>query len=264
MKTQQPTAQPVIRKSYERGHANFGWLNSRHTFSFGDYYDPEHMNFRSLRVINQDIVQPGKGFPTHPHNNMEIFSYILEGTLEHKDSMGNGSVLTPGQVQLMSAGSGVTHSEFNPDHEEQVHFLQIWIMPHTRGLPPSYTEWHPSPKQANAEKVMMISPDGEDNPAVIHQDARIYRIQLDANKSISHTLHPGRGLWLQVIEGQADCAKCKVSCTVEIRDSGYRDPWIRVQYQSLAARLSGKGTGPPWGAARPQKRKCPINQNLVC
>jgi redox-sensitive bicupin YhaK (pirin superfamily) len=190
-----------IRRANERGHADHGWLNSHHTFSFADYYDPAHMGFRSLRVINDDRVAPGKGFGTHPHRDMEIFSYVLEGALQHKDSMGNGSVLKPGQIQLMSAGSGVTHSEFNPSPTEPLHFLQIWIQPRERGLAPSYTEWRPQPAQANKPKVLVISPDGRDGSATIHQDAEIYRIRLQPGQTVKHELKPGRGAWLQIAEG---------------------------------------------------------------
>jgi len=191
----------VIRKSSDRGVAALGWLHSQHSFSFGDYYDPAHMGFRSLRVINQDQVAPGGGFPTHPHRDMEIFSYVLEGSLAHKDSMGNGRVLQPGQIQLMSAGSGVTHSEFNPSQTEAAHFLQIWLQPNTIGLTPSYTEWHPDQQDAEKPKVLVISPDGRDRSAVIHQDAFIYRVRLKEGERIEHPLHEGRGLWLQIISG---------------------------------------------------------------
>jgi len=190
-----------IRRSRERGHADHGWLNSHHTFSFADYYDPAQMGFRSLRVINDDRVAPGQGFGTHPHRDMEIFSYVLEGTLEHKDSMGNGRQLKPGQIQLMSAGRGVTHSEFNPSRTEPLHFLQIWIQPRERGLKPSYTEWLPKPKDADAAKVLVISPDGRDGSATIHQDADIYRIRLQPGQSVTHNPVAGRGVWVHVAEG---------------------------------------------------------------
>jgi len=196
------TSNLTIRRSSERGHANHGWLDSYHTFSFADYYDPAHMGFRSLRVINQDKVAPGAGFPTHPHRDMEIFSYVVSGTIAHKDSMGNGRELKPGQIQLMSAGSGVTHSEFNPSKTEPLHLLQIWILPETRGLTPSYTEWHPSPDSGDQAKILVISPDGRDDSATIHQDADIYRVRLKAGETVSHDLKSGRGLWLQLIEGQ--------------------------------------------------------------
>lgn len=190
-----------IRKANDRGHADHGWLDSHHTFSFANYYDPEHMGFRELRVINEDRVAGGKGFGTHPHKDMEIFSYVLEGTLEHKDSMGNGRQLKPGQIQLMSAGQGVAHSEFNPSRTEPLHFLQIWIQPREHGLKPSYTEWHPKPEHAEASKVLVISPDGRDSSATIHQDADIYRIRLKAGQTVEHNLKQGRGAWLQIVKG---------------------------------------------------------------
>jgi redox-sensitive bicupin YhaK (pirin superfamily) len=199
MKTTETTFN--IRRAGERGHANHGWLNSHHTFSFADYYDPAHMGFRTLRVINDDRVAAGQGFGAHPHRDMEIFSYVLEGALEHKDSLGNGSVLKPGQIQLMSAGRGVTHSEFNPSQKESLHFLQIWIQPRERGLAPSYTEWRPKPEHAEAPKVLVISPDGRDGSATIHQDAEIYRIRLRPGQSVTHELKPNRGAWLQIAEG---------------------------------------------------------------
>ena len=162
------------------------------------------MGFRTLRVINDDIVAPGGGFGTHPHRNMEIFSYVLEGEMEHKDSMGNGRRLGPGQIQLMSAGSGVTHSEFNASGSVPLHFLQIWIQPKTRGLPPSYTEWCPGPGIDRAPKVLVISPDGRDGSATIRQDADIYRIRLGAGESVSHELRPGRGAWVHLASGDLD------------------------------------------------------------
>lgn len=194
----------TVRKSSARGQADHGWLKSQHSFSFADYYDPSHMGFRSLRVINQDIVAPGAGFPTHPHREMEIFSYVLSGAIAHKDSMGNGRELLPGQIQLMSAGTGVTHSEFNPSKTEPLHFLQIWIHPNQRNLRPSYTEWHPTPEQEAAQKVLVISADGREQSATINQDADVYRVRLKAGESISHEIKSGRASWLQVIHGNID------------------------------------------------------------
>lgn len=192
-----------LRRANERGHANHGWLDSYHTFSFADYHDPAHMGFRSLRVINDDRIAPGMGFGTHPHRDMEIFSYVLEGALQHRDSLGNGRVLRPGQIQLMSAGSGVTHSEFNPSATEPMRLLQLWILPRQRGLTPSYTEWHPQPGHADAPKVLVISPDGRDGSATIHQDAEVYRVLLKPGQAVSHELKPGRGAWLQIATGAA-------------------------------------------------------------
>lgn len=194
----------IIRRAHERGHANHGWLDTWHSFSFADYYDPRHMGFRSLRVINQDRIAAGRGFGTHPHRNMEIFSYLVSGQLEHKDSMGNGRVLSPGQIQLMSAGSGVTHSEFNPNADQEAHLLQIWILPRQAGLTPSYTEWHPDPAQESSAKVLVISPDGRDGSATIHQDADIYRLRLKAGESLHHDLVAARGMWLQMIHGEIE------------------------------------------------------------
>lgn len=202
--TQASAVQVTVRPSDERGKANHGWLNSKHTFSFGSYYDPDHMGFRSLRVINQDRVAPQGGFPTHPHRDMEIFSYVLEGSLQHRDSLGNGRVLKPGQIQLMSAGSGVTHSEFNPSDTEPLHFLQIWIKPAQGGIEPGYSEWHPRAEQDAEKKTVVISPDGRDGSARIHQDAEVYRIRLSEGDSVSHTNRAGRGLWLQLISGELE------------------------------------------------------------
>ncbi len=191
----------TVRKSNDRGHANHGWLDSRFTFSFADYHDPKHMHFRSLRVINEDKIAPGGGFPMHPHRDMEIFSYVLEGALEHKDSMGNGSVLRPGQIQLMSTGSGVMHSEFNPHKNQATHMLQIWLLPDRKNLPPSYTEWHPDPAREGDARVLVISRDGREGSATINSDASICRIRLAAGSSVTHDLAQGRGGWLQVMRG---------------------------------------------------------------
>lgn len=212
----------TLRKSSDRGQANHGWLDSHHTFSFADYYDPAHMGFRSLRVINEDHVAAGGGFPTHPHRDMEIFTYVVSGALEHKDSMGNGRQLRPGQIQLMSAGSGVAHSEFNPSHSEAAHFLQIWIKPRTQGLTPSYTEWHPSPESAASPKVLVISSDGRDDSATIQQDASIYQIKLQPGQSLNHELLTGRGLWLQIIHGEisANGAVLAAGDAIHTEDAG--------------------------------------------
>lgn len=211
-----------LRRSNERGHADHGWLDSYHTFSFADYYDPAHMGFRSLRVINQDVIAPGAGFPTHPHRDMEIFSYILYGALQHKDSMGNGRVLKPGQIQLMSAGRGVTHSEFNPSPTEAGSLLQIWIRPRESGLKPSYTEWHPKPEHETAAKVLVISPDGREGSATIHQDADVYRVRLKAGESITHEVRDGRGVWFQLITGsvKANEATLNPGDAISTEDSG--------------------------------------------
>ncbi len=191
----------TLRKADDRGRADLGWLDSRHTFSFADYYDPAQMGFRSLRVINEDRVAPGMGFGAHPHRDMEIFSYVLSGALKHGDNIGNSRELTPGQLQLMSAGRGVTHSEFNGSRSEPVHFLQIWIQPRERGLDPSYTEWHPKPEHEAASKVLVISPDGRDGSALIRQDADVYRLRLQPGESVPHELREGRGLWIQIASG---------------------------------------------------------------
>ncbi|MBK1825492.1 pirin family protein [Haloferula rosea] len=197
----QTTTDLTIRRSNERGHAEHGWLDSYHSFSFANYYDPEHMGFRSLRVINEDRIAPLGGFPTHPHRDMEIFSYLVEGELAHRDSMGNERTITRGEIQVMSAGSGVTHSEFNPSPKAGTHMLQIWITPKQRGLTPRYTEWKPSGDESNAPKTLLISGDGRDNSAAIAQDAAVWKLQLGAGESTTHTLATGRGAWLQVIRG---------------------------------------------------------------
>lgn len=195
------TARWTLRRSDERGHADHGWLESRHSFSFADYYDPAHTGFRSLRVINEDRVAPGGGFPTHPHRDMEIFSYVVSGQLAHRDSMGNERTLVPGEVQLMSAGSGVTHSEFNPSSDEPVHFLQIWIHPRERGLEPSYTEWQTASSKRGAFD-LLISPDGREGSAAIAQEAEVSRLLLEAGGHADYEVRPGRGLWLQLIRGR--------------------------------------------------------------
>ncbi len=190
-----------VRRAGERGHASHGWLDSWHTFSFADYYDPAHMGFRSLRVINDDRIAAGGGFPNHPHRDMEIFSYLLAGNLAHKDSMGNSRVLKPGEIQMMRAGTGVQHSEFNPSSTEPAHLLQIWITPDTRGLNPAYTEWTPAAGNENDVKTLVISQDGRDGSASIAQDASIYLLKLRPGTRTGHELLANRGLWLHVAKG---------------------------------------------------------------
>jgi quercetin 2,3-dioxygenase len=196
-----PPPKLTVRRAAERGHANHGWLNSWHTFSFADYYDPAHMGFRSLRVINDDQIAAGRGFPTHPHRDMEIFSYLLAGQLAHQDSMGNSRVLNPGEIQLMRAGTGVQHSEFNPSPTVPAHLLQIWITPATRGLAPAYTEWAPAAERQHDPKTLVISENGRDGSATIAQDASIYLLKLDLGVQADHELALGRGLWLHIATG---------------------------------------------------------------
>ena len=190
----------TLRPSAARGQADHGWLDTFHTFSFADYHDPAHMSFRTLRVINEDRVAPGMGFGTHPHRDMEILTYILAGRLAHKDSMGNGREITVGQLQAMSAGTGITHSEFNPSRTEPVHLLQIWITPDKKGHTPRYAEWSPVAGE-NGARTLLASPDGRDGSAAIHQDALPYLVKLDAGGEVSHPIAPGRAAWVQVMRG---------------------------------------------------------------
>jgi redox-sensitive bicupin YhaK (pirin superfamily) len=190
-----------LRKSGDRGHADHGWLNTYHTFSFADYQDPSHMGFRSLRVINEDRVLPGMGFGTHSHRDMEIISYVLEGALEHKDSMGNGEVLKPGEFQRMSAGTGVRHSEFNPSMTDPVHFYQIWLLPQRNGIPPSYEQKFFAEDEKRDKLRIVASPDGAEGSLTINQDAKVYLATLNAGKALNHTMLPGRHAWLQVLRG---------------------------------------------------------------
>ena len=192
----------TLRKSEERGHANHGWLDSYHSFSFANYYDPNNMGFRALRVINEDWVQPGRGFGTHPHRDMEIITYVLEGALEHKDSLGTGSIIRPGEVQKMSAGTGVTHSEYNPSKTELVHLLQIWIVPDQKNLPPSYEQKTYSTAEKRNQLRLIASPEGQDGSVTVHQDAKLYASVLDAGEKIVHELNPNRHIWLQVAQGE--------------------------------------------------------------
>ncbi|MEK7876603.1 MAG: pirin family protein [Pseudomonadota bacterium] len=192
----------TLRKASERGHANHGWLDSYFSFSFAEYHDPQHMGFGSLRVINEDVVQPGRGFGTHGHRDMEIITYILEGALEHKDSMGNGSVIRPGDVQRMSAGKGVQHSEFNASQSELVHLLQIWIEPNVIGIQPGYEEKHFDAVSKRGRLRLIASSDGRDGSVTIHQDAAVYAALLDGAERASHALAPGRKAYVHVARGK--------------------------------------------------------------
>jgi quercetin 2,3-dioxygenase len=191
-----------IRPAKERGVANFGWLNSRHTFSFGQYYDPNHMGFGPLRVINEDQVQPGGGFDTHGHRDMEIISYVLDGALAHKDSTGTGSIIRPGDVQRMSAGTGILHSEFNASDQAPVHFLQIWILPRQTGLAPGYEEKHFDADQKRGRWCLIGAPDGRDGAVTIHQDVNLYSAIIEAGQTLSRAVSATRKIWLQVVRGR--------------------------------------------------------------
>lgn len=192
----------TIRKAEERGHADHGWLNSFHTFSFADYHDPRHMGFRSLRVINDDTVAGGGGFPTHGHRDMEIVSYVLEGALEHKDSMGTGSVIRPGDVQRMSAGTGVRHSEYNASKTESVHFLQIWIVPAESGIAPGYEQKSFTDQERSAKLRLVASPDGREGSVRVHAEANIYATTLSKEERVEHVVPAGRGAWIHVAKGR--------------------------------------------------------------
>jgi redox-sensitive bicupin YhaK (pirin superfamily) len=193
-----------IRKADKRGYFDHRWLQTYHTFSFGDYYDPSFMGFRSLRVINEDFVRGGRGFPTHGHRDMEIITYILSGALEHRDSMGNGSIIRPGDVQRMSAGTGVTHSEANPSRDEAVHLLQIWILPTAIGQEPSYEQKVFSEDQKQGRLCLVASEDGREGSVTVHQDASVYASVLSKDEEVMHSLAAGRHAWLQVARGAVD------------------------------------------------------------
>ena len=218
-----------IRRSDERGYADHGWLKSFHTFSFADYFDPKHVDFGPLRVINEDRVLPGAGFGTHAHRDMEILSYVLSGALAHKDSMGNGSTIRPGDVQRMSAGRGVQHSEFNGSNSEPVHFLQIWITPDERGIEPGYEERHFSAQERRGRLRLIASPDRADGSVLIHQDARVYAGLFDGDETATLAIAPGRRVYLHVARGQitadgaalsaGDALKLTDSRTLQLRDA---------------------------------------------
>ncbi len=198
------TASIKVRRSLERGFADHGWLRSYHTFSFADYYDPAHMGLSSLRVINEDRVAPSAGFPTHPHRDMEIISYVLSGGLEHRDSMGHGSVIRPGEIQRMSAGTGVFHSEFNASDREPVHFLQIWIIPEQRGLAPGYEQTSVPRSEMRGRLRLIGSRDGRDGSVTIHQDVALLAGVFDQGEASTHALGPGRKAWLHVARGEVE------------------------------------------------------------
>jgi redox-sensitive bicupin YhaK (pirin superfamily) len=192
----------TVRHAEDRGKSDLGWLDSRHSFSFADYYDPRQLGFSALRVINDDRVAPGRGFGTHPHRDMEIISYVLEGAIEHKDSMGTGSTIVPGDVQRMSAGTGVLHSEFNPSKTEPVHFLQIWILPEKTGLAPSYEQRTFAPQETKGKLRLVASREGRDGSVTVHQDMQLFAAKLEEGERASLDLLPGRKAWVQVASGK--------------------------------------------------------------
>lgn len=193
-----------VRRSNERGHFDHGWLNTYHTFSFDQYYDPRYMGFRNLRVINEDFVAPGRGFPKHGHRDMEIITYILEGALKHEDSMGNGSVIRPGDVQRMTAGTGVRHSEQNASDKERVHLLQIWILPHTVGLEPGYEQKAFSEDERRAQLRLIASEDGREGSVLVHQDVSLFASLVPSGQEVEHTMDPLRHAWIQVARGSVE------------------------------------------------------------
>jgi len=201
----------VVRHGEERGRARFDWLDSRHSFSFGHYHDPAHMGFRSLRVINEDRVVPGGGFATHGHADMEIISYVLAGALEHKDSLGTGAVIRPGEVQRMTAGTGITHSEFNPSKSEPVHFLQIWILPERRGLPPGYEQRAYPAAERQGRLRLVAARDGRAGSVTVHQDASLYAALLARDQQVEHRFADGRYGWIQVARGAVEANGVRLS-----------------------------------------------------
>ncbi|NJL98536.1 MAG: pirin family protein [Synechococcaceae cyanobacterium SM2_3_2] len=201
MTSQTLTPAITVRRSHERGHANFGWLDSYHSFSFGNYYDPAHMGFRTLRVINQDVIAAGAGFPTHPHRDMEIVTYVLEGAVEHKDSLGTGSIIRPGEIQRMTAGTGIRHSEFNPSPTDPLHLLQIWILPEAVDLDPSYEQKETHLADQAGQFKLIASRDGRQGSVTVHQDINLYAAQLQTGDQVSFDLKPGRAAWIQVARG---------------------------------------------------------------
>jgi quercetin 2,3-dioxygenase len=210
----------TVRLGRDRGHANHGWLDSHHSFSFADYFDPNHVEFGPLRVLNEDRVAPGGGFGTHPHRDMEIISYVLSGELSHRDSMGNGSVIRPGDVQRMSAGTGVRHSEFNPSNREPVHFLQIWIKPEVTGIAPSYEEKRFADEEKRGKLRLIASPDGADGSVTIHQDARLYVGRFEADERDALTLRSERRSYLHVVHGELEANGVKLAAGDALKVTG--------------------------------------------
>ena len=216
-----------LRRSRDRGHFDHGWLKTFHTFSFADYQDPKHHQFRALRVMNEDWVAPGQGFGMHPHRDMEIVTYVLDGALEHKDSMGNGSVIRPGNVQRMSAGTGVRHSEYNPSPTEGVHFLQIWIEPSRRGVAPGYEEKNFDAASKRGRLRLIASPDGRDGSVTIHQDALVYAALLDGTETATHALAAGRLAYVHVARGEVTASGQKLRAGDALKAAGERE--IRLE-----------------------------------
>ncbi len=221
-----------VRRAVERGHADHGWLDTAHTFSFAGYHDPAHMGFRALRVINEDRVAPGAGFAAHPHHEMEVLSYVLEGRLEHQDSTGHATVLGPGQLQRISAGTGIFHSEYNPDDRQPVHFYQVWLVPAQRGLPPSYEQRRFDPAQKRDRLQLVASPDGRDGSLAIRQDARVYLADLGRGTEVTHELAPGRHAWLQVLRGTVHVAGQRLTAGDGLAVSG--EPALAVRAEEEA------------------------------
>jgi redox-sensitive bicupin YhaK (pirin superfamily) len=224
-----------IRRSHERGYADHGWLKSFHTFSFADYFDPKHIEFGPLRVINEDRVEAGAGFGTHGHRDMEIISYVLDGELAHKDSMGNGSTIRPGDVQRMSAGNGVRHSEFNPSSKAPVHFLQIWIQPNRHGITPSYEEKRFAPEEKRGRLRLIASPDQAEGSVLIHQDARVYAGLFDATESADLKIGAGRGVYVHVARGKITANENVLNAgdALQITDA----TWLRLSEGQVAVVL---------------------------
>lgn len=208
----------TIRRAAERGQADHGWLRSAHTFSFADYHDPAHMGFRNLRVINEDRVAPGQGFGTHPHRDMEIISYVLEGALEHRDSLGNGSVIRPGEIQRMSAGTGVRHSEFNASPSEPVHFLQIWILPERRGMEPSYEQRMFEPETRSDRLQRVVDQEGRDGAMRIHADMALSSGVLGPGVQVEHAVGPDRHAWVQIVRGDVELSAGESAVALAVGD----------------------------------------------